>query len=159
MQSLACTRMRNCSYCGEDRGYVPSKSCSKMLFQTVLCCNLDGYVWDDVRIGPHAAKPQSSNSRWADRTDVHTTKEILSPFKNCPSCALAKIIRTARTPSETLIDSFDLQYDHGQLLRQEGRRVAVRLLTVRPATQDRQSMRSTVQFKSPRVYNKVITIT
>jgi hypothetical protein len=37
--------------------------------------------------------------------------------------------------------------------------VAVRLLTVRPATQDRQSMRSTVQFKSPRVYNKVITIT
>src|SRR5260370_41212751 len=32
--------------CGEDRGLVPSKSCRKMLFLTVLCWNVR-YVWGD----------------------------------------------------------------------------------------------------------------
>src|SRR5258708_31503391 len=32
--------------CGEDRGFVPNESCSKMLFLTVLCWNVR-YVWGD----------------------------------------------------------------------------------------------------------------
>jgi hypothetical protein len=103
--------------CGENRGFVPSKSCGKMLFLTVLCWNVR-YVWGEAvshRL-PHPG-PLNLNlgihaGMIGNRTDVHAIKEIRSPFKNCPPIsALAKIIRTAWTPARAH-RSFDLQFNH-----------------------------------------------